>query len=119
MRHKESDMSKTTKDVLITATAELLGGDVAGISLDRLYHLITLTQHATDVLLNEIERRGEIYYLGGHAHRSLPGGLLGRDDPYPPLGIRPEKSPSAAIGRGPNGYARTAGSACAAAEAAG
>jgi hypothetical protein len=58
-------MSKTTKDVLITATAELLGGDVAGISLDRLYHLITLTQHATDVLLNEIERRGEIYYLGG------------------------------------------------------
>jgi len=61
---EESDMSKTTKDVLITATAELLGGDVAGISLDRLYHLITLTQHATDVLLNEIERRGEIHYLG-------------------------------------------------------
>ena len=32
--------------------------------MDRLYHLITLTQHATDVLPNEIERRGEICYLG-------------------------------------------------------
>jgi hypothetical protein len=62
---QESDMSKTTKDVLITATAELLGGDVAGISLDRLYHLITISQYATDVLLNEIERRGGIYYLEG------------------------------------------------------
>jgi hypothetical protein len=62
---QESDMPKTTKDVLITATAELLGGDVAAMSLDRLYHLITLTQHATDVLLNEIERRGGIYYLEG------------------------------------------------------
>jgi len=58
-------MSKTTKDVLITATAELLGGDVAGIPLDRLYHLITLAQHATDLLLNEIERRGEICYVEG------------------------------------------------------
>jgi hypothetical protein len=62
---QESDMSKTTKDVLITVTAELLGGDVAGISLDRLYHLITVAQYATDVLLNEIERRGGIYYLEG------------------------------------------------------
>jgi hypothetical protein len=50
---------KLTKDVLTTATAELLGGNVAEMPQDRLYHLIKVTQHATDLLLNEIERRGE------------------------------------------------------------
>jgi hypothetical protein len=53
-------MTTMTRDVLETATAELLGGDVAGFPLDRLHHLITLSQHATDILLNEIERRGEL-----------------------------------------------------------
>ena len=51
--------TKLTKDVLIAATAELLGGNVAEMPQDRLYHLIKVTQHATDLLLNEIERRGE------------------------------------------------------------
>jgi hypothetical protein len=52
-----------TQDVLQTATAELLGGKMASFPLDRLLHLITLTQHATDILLNEIERRGELTFL--------------------------------------------------------
>lgn len=54
---------KMPKDVLETATAALLGGDVADFHLDRLLHLITLTQHATDLLLNEIERRGELTFM--------------------------------------------------------
>jgi len=55
-------MAMLTKDLLATATAELLGGDVAAMPLERLQHLITLTQHATDLLLNEIERRGELTF---------------------------------------------------------
>jgi hypothetical protein len=53
-----------TRDVLETAVGELLGGDIR-FDLDRLYHLITLTQHATDLLLNEIERRGELDFVDG------------------------------------------------------
>ena len=53
-------LTKLTKDVLITATAELLGGNVAEMPQDRLCHLIKVTQHATDLLLNEIGRRGEL-----------------------------------------------------------
>ena len=53
-----------TKDVLTTATAELLGGDdLTTMTSDRLLHLITLTQHGTDLLLNEIERRGELTFV--------------------------------------------------------
>ena len=48
------------KDVLQSTTADLLGGDVTGFDLERLWHLITITQHATNLLLNEIERRGEL-----------------------------------------------------------
>ena len=51
--------TKLTKDE-ITATAELLGGNVAEMPQDRLYHLIKATQHATDLLLNEIKHRGEL-----------------------------------------------------------
>ncbi|MBL6082491.1 hypothetical protein JMJ56_31485 [Belnapia sp. T18] len=53
------------KDDLIAATAEILGDDVAALSLERLFYLITVTQHSTDVLLNEIERRGELTFVGG------------------------------------------------------
>jgi hypothetical protein len=52
------------KDVLTTATAELLGADVAIMTTDWLQHLITLTQQATDLLFNELERRGELTFLG-------------------------------------------------------
>ena len=59
---RRDDMAMLPKDVLATATRELLGAAPASMSLERLHHLITVTQHATDLLLNEIERRGE---LGG------------------------------------------------------
>jgi len=55
--------TKLTKDE-ITATAELLGGNVAEMPQDRLYHLIKATQHATDLLLNEIKHRGELKSQG-------------------------------------------------------
>lgn len=58
---------KMPRDVLETTTAELLGGDITTFDLDRLYHLITLTQHATDILLNEIERRGKLAF-----HEDMP-----------------------------------------------
>ena len=45
-----SDDPVITRDVLETATAELLGGNVAEFELARLLHLITVTQHATNVL---------------------------------------------------------------------
>ena len=56
---------KIPKDVLIAQTATLLGGDVAELPLDHLLYLITITQHATDLLLNEIERRGELTFDQG------------------------------------------------------
>jgi hypothetical protein len=57
-------MAKMSRDVLTTAVRELLGGDLADIPLDRLYHLIPITRHATDLLLDEIERRGELAFRG-------------------------------------------------------
>ena len=53
-------MTELTKDTLTTATAEMLGEDLLDLPLERLHYLITITQHATDLLLNEIERRGEL-----------------------------------------------------------
>ena len=56
-------MAMMTKDELEAATAELLGGDLRSFDLARLHHVITLTQHATNLLLNEIERRDELTFL--------------------------------------------------------
>ncbi len=53
-------MEQAPKNVLTNEAHELLGGNLADMSLDRLHLLITLTQHATDLLLNEIKRRGEL-----------------------------------------------------------
>ncbi|TDH57936.1 hypothetical protein E2C06_35255 [Dankookia rubra] len=55
-------MSKVSREDLIAETAELLDGNTANLSLDRLLQLITIMQHATDVLLNEIERRGKLTF---------------------------------------------------------
>lgn len=54
---EEVDLSK---DELQSAVRDLLGDDVANLPLPRLWRLITVTQHATDVLLNELEERGEL-----------------------------------------------------------
>ncbi len=53
------------KDVLTAAAVEILGGDITTFTIERLYHLITVTQHTTDLLLNEIERRGELTITNG------------------------------------------------------
>jgi hypothetical protein len=50
------------RDALTAATAEVIGGNLTTLPLSRLLHLITVTQHATDLLLNEIERRGELTF---------------------------------------------------------
>jgi len=60
----EDAMPELTKDTLTAAAAEIFGDDVTKLPLERLEHLITVTQYATDVLLNEIERRGELTFAG-------------------------------------------------------
>jgi hypothetical protein len=57
-------MANMTRDALETEVAGVLGGDVSAFALERLLHLITVTQHATDLLLNEIEGRGELTFMG-------------------------------------------------------
>jgi hypothetical protein len=56
-----------TRDELEAASAELLGSQWASLTLDELFRLITATQHACDILLNEIERRGELSFNRGGA----------------------------------------------------
>ena len=47
------------------AAYEVTGGNLQGLRLDQLHRLITITQHVTDLCLNEIERRGELTFLAG------------------------------------------------------
>ena len=58
-------MTTMTRAELQAATAQLLGGHVRDFPLARLQRLITLTQYATDILLNEIEDRGELTFHDG------------------------------------------------------
>jgi hypothetical protein len=64
---KQQPMTKLPKEVLTTATLVMLGGDPADMTLNHLIHLITVTQHATNLLLNEIERRDELTFHEGAA----------------------------------------------------
>ena len=54
-----------SKAELIEAAHEIIGGDLADLSLDKLYRLMTVTQFVTDLCLNEVERRGELIYSSG------------------------------------------------------
>ena len=54
-----------SKSELIEAAYELTGGNLKDLSLDQIERLITITQHVTDLCLNEIERRGELTFLDG------------------------------------------------------
>jgi len=56
------DMSKSE---LVEVAYEITGGNLSGLTLDQLRRLITITQHVTDLYLNEIERRGELTVLDG------------------------------------------------------
>ena len=51
-----------SKAELIEAAHEIIGGDLADLSLDKLYRLMTVTQFVTGLCLNEVERRGELTY---------------------------------------------------------
>jgi len=53
-----------TKAELINAAYEMTGGSASDLSLDQLERLMTVTQFVTDLCLNEIERRGELTFLG-------------------------------------------------------
>lgn len=49
-----------TKEELVEAAYEMTGGNLRDLSLDQIRRLMTVTQHVTDLCLNEIERRGEL-----------------------------------------------------------
>jgi hypothetical protein len=57
-------MKPMTKDELNEALARITGGDLRALPLATLRRLITVTQYSTDVLLNEIEERGELTFIG-------------------------------------------------------
>jgi len=48
-----------------TLAYEMTGGNVKDLSLDQIDRLMTITQHVTDLCLNEIERRGQLIFLDG------------------------------------------------------
>lgn len=50
---------------LVAVTDSLIGTDLSGLPLAQVEVLITITQHATDRLLNELERRGAINIQDG------------------------------------------------------
>ena len=54
-----------SKAELIEAAHEIIGSDLADLSLDKLYRLMTVTQFVTRGCLNEVERRGELTYNSG------------------------------------------------------
>jgi hypothetical protein len=54
-----------SKAQLIEAAYEITGGDVADLSLEKLYERMTVTQFVTDLCLNEVERRGELTWMEG------------------------------------------------------
>ena len=47
------------------AAYEMTSGNIADLSLDQLYRLMTVTQFVTDLCINEVERRGELEFLDG------------------------------------------------------
>jgi hypothetical protein len=53
-------MNEISRDLLETTAAEFFGGELEAMPLERLRLLITASQYCTDLLLNEIERRGEL-----------------------------------------------------------
>lgn len=53
-----------SREELTEAAYEMTGGSLATLSKEQLWRLMTVTQHVTDLCLNEIERRGELTFVG-------------------------------------------------------
>jgi hypothetical protein len=49
-----------SKAELFKDAYQITGGDVRSLPLEKLLHLMTVTQFVTDLCLNEVERRGEL-----------------------------------------------------------
>lgn len=60
-----------TKAELEAAAEMLLGGKVEDVPLDTLWRLITISQFVTDTILNEIEARGELTFMGGDPNQPI------------------------------------------------
>lgn len=54
-----------SRSELTEASYEMTGGNLKDLSLEQLQRLMTITQHVTDICLNEIERRGELTFMDG------------------------------------------------------
>jgi hypothetical protein len=53
-----------TKEELIEAAQEITGGSLEDLSVEQIGRLMTITQHVTDLCLNELESRGELAAYG-------------------------------------------------------
>ncbi|MGJ4888977.1 hypothetical protein ACQR1Y_12325 [Bradyrhizobium sp. HKCCYLRH3099] len=61
MSYENHDFKGLTKEQLVEAAFDVIGGnDLKALSIDALVNKITVVQHAFDLCLNEIERRGEL-----------------------------------------------------------
>lgn len=58
-------MPEISEAELTAGTDLILGDDITKVPTDRLKVLITITQHLTDRLLNELEARGAIEFHEG------------------------------------------------------
>jgi hypothetical protein len=65
-------MSMMTGPELIEAAHEITGGNLKHVTVDKLRRLMTVTQYATDLCLNEIESRGALTYGRETGHVIVP-----------------------------------------------
>jgi hypothetical protein len=54
-----------TKEELVASASAMTGGPIADLPLDSLRRLMTVTQHVTELSINELERRGELSFFMG------------------------------------------------------
>ncbi len=58
-------MQAMSKEELIEAAFEMTGGSLKDLSYDQILRVMTISQHVTDICLNEIEARGELTFYRG------------------------------------------------------
>ena len=74
-----------TKNELVEAASEMTGGNIKDLTLEHLQKLMTVTQFVTDLCLNEIERRGELTFLGDMP--IVPTGVITAYKPFSPVRV--------------------------------